>query len=58
MAHQEERRSLWRRMVDAMTRRERQDDIVVSSPPATEEDIRRVQELDRKYGWERFREKP
>jgi hypothetical protein len=58
MAHQEERRSFWRRVVDAITRRGRHDDVVVTSPPATEEDVRRVEELDKQYGWERFREKP
>jgi hypothetical protein len=37
--------------------RKEDEDLVVESPPVTDRDVRRVQELDRKYGWERFREK-
>ena len=38
--------------------RDRDQDPVVTSPPVTEKDIERVRELDRKYDWKRFRDKP
>lgn len=49
-------RSLWRRIVEALTRKERRD-LVVPDAPVTPDDVRRVQELDAQHGWEEFREK-
>jgi hypothetical protein len=48
-------RPLWRRILEAITRRTRRD-LVVPNAPVTPEDIRRVQELDAQYGWGEFRE--
>jgi hypothetical protein len=54
----QKRRKLSERKSPREVERLRATDLVVEQPPVTENDIRRVEELIEKYGYQHLRNKP